>query len=101
MGVRQYEYCGRPTLPLRTTKVERLLSAEDINLVSSNLCCKRNCVQPFPRKKILALQNQMWRDSDCSLKSILSKKQPREYYSGKVLLGKARLAMVCCNKGHL
>jgi hypothetical protein len=68
-GGRQYEYCERPTLPLWTTKAERLLSIEDINLVSSNVCCKRNCVQPFPREKILALRNQMWRDSDVRLRT--------------------------------
>jgi hypothetical protein len=57
VGKRQYEYCGRPKLPMRITKAERLLSMEDINLVSSNVCCKLNCVQPFPREKILALRN--------------------------------------------
>jgi hypothetical protein len=35
--------------------------------------------------------------ASCSLKSNLSK-QPREYYSRKVLLGKARLAMVYATK---
>jgi hypothetical protein len=29
---------------------------------------------------------------------VVSQKQPREYYSGKVLLGKARLAMVYVTK---
>jgi hypothetical protein len=46
---RQYEYSGRPKLPMRITKAERLLSMEEINLVSSHICCKLNCVQPFPR----------------------------------------------------
>jgi hypothetical protein len=27
-----------------------------------------NCVQPFPREKILAVRNQMWRDSNVRLK---------------------------------
>ena len=56
---RLYEYNGRPKLPMRITKVERLLSMEDINLVSSRICCKLNCVQPFPREKILVVQNQI------------------------------------------
>jgi hypothetical protein len=50
------------------TKAERLLSMEDINLVSSHMCCKSNCVQPFPRDKILAIRNQMWWDSDVRLR---------------------------------
>ena len=45
VGRKQYEYCGRPTLPQQTTKVERLLSTKDINLVSNNVCGKQNCVQ--------------------------------------------------------
>lgn len=44
VGKRQYEYCGRPKLPIRITKAERLLPMEDINLVSSNVFCKLNCV---------------------------------------------------------
>jgi hypothetical protein len=41
---RQYEYSGRSKLPMRITKAEKLLSMEDINLVSSYICCKLNCV---------------------------------------------------------
>jgi hypothetical protein len=66
---RLYEYSGRPKLPMRITKAERLLSTEDINLVSSHICCKLNYVQPFPREKILAVRNQMWRDSDVRLRT--------------------------------
>jgi hypothetical protein len=65
---RQYEYSGRPKLPMRITKAKRLLLMEDINLVSSHICYKLNCVQPFPREKILAVRNQMWRDSNVRLK---------------------------------
>jgi hypothetical protein len=56
---RLYEYSGRPKLPIHITKAERLLSTKDINLASSHICCKLNCMQPFPRKKILAVRNQM------------------------------------------
>jgi hypothetical protein len=66
---RLYEYSGRPKLPMRITKAERLLLTEDINLVSSHICCKLNCMQPFPREKILVVQNQMWRDSDIRLRT--------------------------------
>jgi hypothetical protein len=66
---RLYEYSGRPKLPMRITKAERLLSTEDINLVSSHICCKLNCMQHFPRKKILAVWNQMWRDNDVRLRT--------------------------------
>ena len=46
---------GRPKLPMHITKAKKLLSIEDINFVSSHICYKLNCVQPFPRKKILAV----------------------------------------------
>jgi hypothetical protein len=49
---RLYEYSGRPKVPMRITKAERLLSMEDINLVSSHMCCKLNCVQSFPREDL-------------------------------------------------
>ena len=39
---------------MRITKAKRLLSMEDINLVSSHMCCKLNCMQPFLREKILS-----------------------------------------------
>jgi hypothetical protein len=52
---RLYKYNERPQVPMRITKAERLLSMEDINLVSSHMCCKLNCVQPFPREKILTV----------------------------------------------
>ena len=41
---RLYEYNGRPKLPMRITKAERLLLMEDINLVASQICCKLNCM---------------------------------------------------------
>jgi hypothetical protein len=34
---RLYEYSGRPKLPMSKTKAEKLLSTEDINLVSSHI----------------------------------------------------------------
>ena len=40
VGGSQYEYSGRPKLPMHITKAERLLSMEDINLVLSHSWCK-------------------------------------------------------------
>ena len=48
-SMRQYDYNRRPELPMGITKVNRLLLMEDINLISSHICCKLNCVQPFLR----------------------------------------------------
>jgi hypothetical protein len=58
-SARPYDCCGRSMLPVRITKAKRLLSMEDINLVASKICCKFNCIQPYPREKIFALRNQM------------------------------------------
>jgi hypothetical protein len=58
-GGRQYENTGRTKLPIWMTKAERLLLIEDINQASSQICSKLNCIQPYPRKKILASWNQM------------------------------------------
>jgi hypothetical protein len=78
---RLYEYSERPKVPMRITKAERLLSMEDINLVSSHMCCKLNCVQPFPREKILTVRNQMWRDSDVRLRTHVKLDVHRQFHN--------------------
>jgi hypothetical protein len=80
-GGRQYEYSGRPKLPMCITKAERLLSMEDINLVSIHICCKLNCVKPFPREKILTVRNQMWRDSDVRLRTHVKLDVHRQFHN--------------------
>ena len=44
-------------------KTKFLLTEESINLVSSNICCRKNCVQPFPRERIRAFRERMYRNS--------------------------------------
>jgi hypothetical protein len=78
---RLYEHNGWPKLAMRITKAERLLSTEDINLVSSHICCKLNCVQPFPRERILAIWNQMWRDSDVRLRTHMKLDVHRQFHN--------------------
>jgi hypothetical protein len=80
-GGRQYEYSGRPKLPMCITKAERLLSMEDINLVSIHICYKLNCVQPFPREKIFVVQNQLWRDSDVRLRTHVKLDVHRQFHN--------------------
>jgi hypothetical protein len=63
------------------TKAERLLSMKDINLVSSDVCYKLNCVQPFPREKILAVRNQMWWDSDVRLRRHMKLDVHRQFHN--------------------
>ena len=41
-------------------KANKLLSQESTNLVSSQVCCKRNCMQPFSRTKIRLLWKRMY-----------------------------------------
>ena len=40
-------------------KKERVLSTEAIHEVSTKSCCERNCVQPFPRSEIEAIQSEL------------------------------------------
>ncbi|KAG0581688.1 hypothetical protein KC19_3G000300 [Ceratodon purpureus] len=51
--------------PPRETSVKSkgLLTQESINAVSSKVCCSRNCVQPFPRDKIRAFRERMYRET--------------------------------------
>ena len=44
-------------------KYKELLSEEFINLVSSRVCCLKNCVQPFPREKIKSFRERMYNQS--------------------------------------
>jgi hypothetical protein len=80
-GKRQYEYTRRPKLPMQMTKAKRLLSMEDINLVSSKICCKLNYMEPYPRNKILALQNQMWKDSDMKFRKYIKLEVHRQFHN--------------------
>lgn len=54
-STRPYDCSRRSKLPMQITKAKRFLSIEDINLVTNKICCKFNCVQPYPREKIFAL----------------------------------------------
>jgi hypothetical protein len=65
------------------TKAKRLLLMEDINLDSSKICYKLNCVQPYPRKKILALQNHKWRNNDMKLRKHIIIKVHRQFHNDK------------------
>ena len=44
-------------------KYKELLSEESINLVSSRVCCMKNCMQPFPREKIKSFRERMYNQS--------------------------------------
>ena len=44
-------------------KYKELLSEESINLVSSKVCCMKNCVQPFLREKIKSFRERMYNQS--------------------------------------
>jgi hypothetical protein len=57
-----------PELSRRTTT---LLLEESINLVSSKVCYKRNCVQPFSRLKIQLLREQMYCQTEFDFKNHL------------------------------
>jgi hypothetical protein len=59
---------GTPEL---SRKANKLLSQESINLVSSQVCCKRNCVQPFSRAKIRLLRERMYLQTNFEFKNHL------------------------------
>ena len=44
-------------------KSKELLTQDSIHAVSTKICCSRNCVQPFPRDKIRAFRERMYRNS--------------------------------------
>ena len=46
-----------------SVKYMELLSEESINLVSSRVCCLKNCVQPFSREKIKSFRERMYNQS--------------------------------------
>lgn len=70
-GVRHYSLDNRAAPISRTTRIEQKLSQHSILSVASKVCCTLNCVQPFPREKILALRQQIWRDTHFKLKSLV------------------------------
>ena len=78
---RQYEYSGRAKLLMQMTKVEKLLLIEDINLMASKIFYKLNYIQPYPRKKILALRNQMWRNNDMKFWKYIKLEVHRQFHN--------------------
>ena len=46
-----------------SVKSKGLLTHKSINVVSSKVCRSKNCVQPFPRKKIQAFRERMYRET--------------------------------------
>jgi hypothetical protein len=98
---RLYEYSGRPKLPMRITEAERLLSMEDINLVSSHICYKLNCVQPFPREKILVVRNQMWKDNDVRLRMHVKLDVHRQFHNDGNGNGNGKGINVCSTAWQL
>ena len=68
-GVRPYELGERNPRVVRTKREEQLLTLESVNLVASKMCCSKNCCQPFPREKIMALRKQMYESSDFKFKA--------------------------------
>ena len=59
-----------PTRQL-SQKVDALLFQESINLLSSKICCKRDCMQPFFRLKIRQLREYMYRQMEFELRNHL------------------------------
>ena len=47
-------------IPQLSQKADALFSKESINLVSSKICCKLKCVQPFSRLKIWQLKERTY-----------------------------------------
>jgi hypothetical protein len=81
-GVHPYKSVGRNAPRAVSLKAEEMLSAKSIQLVSSKICCKRNCVQPFPREKIATIQQQLWGDGDFKFKSHLKLEVHHQFHGG-------------------
>ena len=65
---RPYEFHSRREAIESVSCADVRLSAEFINAVASKICCSKNCVQPFPRKKISILRKQLYQGKDWTLK---------------------------------
>jgi hypothetical protein len=68
-GVRQYESGRERQDNANPPKKVLKLSTQSINSVSSINCCKKNCVQPFPRAKIHTLRSQFFHEGGQYFKS--------------------------------
>ena len=59
---------------------KELLSEESINLVSSRVCCLKNCVQPFPREKIKSFREGMYNQSTFKFRAHMKTEVHRAVY---------------------
>src|SRR5579875_536656 len=57
---RSYDNSSRNCPPSVSRNAERLLTPQSVNAVASNICCTQNCVQHYPREKILVLRSRMY-----------------------------------------
>ncbi len=62
-SARPYTSASRNPPRETAVKTKDLLTQESINAVSSKVCCSQNCIQPFPREKIRAFRERMYRNS--------------------------------------
>jgi hypothetical protein len=68
-GVRQYESGRERQDSANPPKKVLKLSTQSINFVFSVNCCKKNCVQPFPRAKIHTLRSHFFHEGEQYFKS--------------------------------
>jgi hypothetical protein len=59
-GVRSYESSRERNEPDNPPRKEALLTAQAIAEVSTKVCCRQNCLQPFPRGEIQAIRSQLY-----------------------------------------
>lgn len=67
-SMRPYSSLLRVAKPPQPGKTENLLTPHEINIVASQVCCRKNCVQPFPRAKIAILRQRMYCSTDFSFR---------------------------------
>jgi hypothetical protein len=61
-GVQQYDSEHQRQDSVNPPKKVLKLSTQSINSMSNVVCCKKNCVQPFPLAKIHALRSQFFQE---------------------------------------
>ena len=59
VSVCAYSSSRERTEPTRPLKKESLLTPEAIISVAAKICCRQNCLQPFPRGQIQAIRSQL------------------------------------------
>ena len=77
---RSYDNSSRNAPPPASRNAQVLMTPQSINAVASNICCRQNCVQHYPREKIAVLRSRMYEKTTMQFKNHVKLDVHRQFH---------------------